>query len=119
MRDATGDELALLCEELRELRALASSNGLEEAFDSLTEDVRAGAEVGTRRIELLRQLGVPAGSGLRSIFKPAGLGEGRPTAELYGCPKTRCTRLWVRPPGDPIPTCPVYRKPLSHRPSGS
>jgi hypothetical protein len=114
MADPAEDELGSLCAELPELRALAAHHGLDAELAALVDDVRAGGEVGCRRIELLRRLGVPA-SRLRRIVRPPGLGDGRPAPELYGCPRERCARRWVRPPGDPVPTCAVYGAPLSHR----
>jgi hypothetical protein len=116
MADTAGDELGLLCAELPALRALAAQHGLGDELDSLVRDVRAGGDVGGRRVELLRRLGIPAAEARRRpLLRPPGLGDGRPTAEVYGCPAGCCSRVWVRPPGDPVTTCSVYEKPLSHR----
>ncbi|MCG5217994.1 hypothetical protein [Streptosporangium sp. KLBMP 9127] len=114
-----GHQLGLLCAELTELRDLASRHGLSRALDSLLTAVRAGQQVRDRRIELLRRLGIPAGTTRQPGLRIPGLGDGRPATELYGCPEARCSRTWVRPPGDPVALCSVYGAPLSHRPFGS
>jgi hypothetical protein len=104
------DELATLCEGLPELRDLAVHYGLSEQLDSLVAAARTGTDLGTRRIDLLRRMGIPAGP--TRYPRLPGLSGGRPSAELYACPAGRCSRRWVRPPGDPVPTCAVQDAPL-------
>lgn len=104
------DELATFCENLPELHALAVHSGLSAELDTLVADARAGADLGPRRMELLRRMGIPAGP--TRYPRVPGLSGGRPTAELYACPAGRCSRRWVRPPGDPIPRCAIQNAPL-------
>lgn len=104
------DDLATFCESLPELRALAVHSGLSEELDALVAAARTGAEVGQGRIDLLRRLGIPAGP--TRFPRVPGLRGGRPTAELYACPTGRCSRRWLRPPGEAVPRCAVQDAPL-------
>jgi hypothetical protein len=107
------DELALLCASLLQLRDLAEQAGVADELTQLVEDLRRGEELGRRRIELLRRMGIAAGFPRQPFTRLPGLGSGRPVAEVYGCPVARCSRQWVRPPGDPLARCALYDRQLS------
>jgi hypothetical protein len=110
------DEVAKLCQELAELEVVAAQRGQARQLEALLADVRAGCEVGDRRTELLRRCGIPAGPRRDVGVRLRVPGDGRPSSERYQCPVDRCSRSWLRPPGDPIPLCQLFTVPLDLAP---
>lgn len=120
-----GDELAALCVELPELRAvMRPSPARWELLQQAVEAARRGEPLA----EHLRKLGVtslhdrggaaePADDGRKgSSAAPWDTGGGHSVDGVYVCPLGVCGRVRVRYPGDPLPVCHLHDRPLRFEP---
>jgi hypothetical protein len=112
---AAPDELGTLCRDLVELREIAAEQGRSAELEALLADLLAGTDTGDRRVELMRQLGIPAGTPRDIGTRVPGLRDARPTAEVYECPTRSCSRAYVRAPGGAVPACAVHEAPMRPR----
>jgi hypothetical protein len=105
--------VAVLCENLRDLRQVAGEYGHSAAVEGLVIAARVGDDIEVALREVFRRLGLP-GTITRDLSAALpGLGTGRPLGEVYGCPAALCPRAWVRAPGTAVPVCSLHEKPLS------
>lgn len=106
--------VAEFCAALPSLRADAAAHGwsdrLRETVDQLTSE-SAGADDPLR--ELWRFLGLQTDTrGSDFNASRVGLTPTPPPAGAFQCPRSRCTRVQRRLPGDPPPDCELYGQPM-------